>query len=116
MKNSAQKYTTSEKADLHDIVMPLLQAMYHQFQELSKKKPDAVLNNSKVKTVNRLLDSCRKVLESEQTLEFLDLLDEDNIPQNSDVVLMLSQYVAAMNQFHSTYYGRDEMGHRRWFI
>ena len=35
----------------------------------------------------------------------LDLLDEDDVPQNGDVVLMLSQYVAAMEQFHAVYFG-----------
>ncbi len=116
MKNSNQKYTTSEKADLHDVVMPLLDAMHQEFKELSKKKPDSILSVSKVQTVNRLLESCRKVLELEQSLQFLDLVDADNIPQNSDVVLMLSQYVVAMKQFRSNYSGWDEIEKsNRWF-
>lgn len=108
MKNfDRQKDTTLEKANLHDVVMPLLSAMHQEFKELSKKKPDSVLSLSKVQIVNRLLESCRKVLELEQSLQFLDLINEDEIPQNSDVVLMLSQYVAAMNQFKSTYHVWD---------
>lgn len=114
MKNSDQKQTTRERADLHEVVMPLLTAMNQEFKELSKKKPDAVLSVGKVQTVNRLLESCRKVLESEKSLQFLDLIDEDNIPQNSDVVLMLSQYVAAMRQFRSNYYGWNGVEHS-WF-
>ncbi|BAY59238.1 hypothetical protein NIES2135_61150 (plasmid) [Leptolyngbya boryana NIES-2135] len=103
-----------EKANLHDTVMPLLEAMHQEFKELSKKKPDSVLSLTKVKTVNRLLNSCRKILESEQSIQFLDTLDEDNIPQNSDVVLTLSQYVAAMAQFKSSHYGWDGVK-ERWF-
>lgn len=113
-KKSDQKYTTNEKKGLHEVVTPLLKAMHQEFKELSKKKSDAVLSVSKVQTVNRLLESCRKVLEEELSLQFLDLFDEDNIPQNSDVVLMLSQYVAAMDQFESTYYGFDGL-ESRWF-
>src|SRR5512145_3136947 len=47
-------------------------------------------------SVNRLLKKCRETLHGEDSLDFLDVLDEDALPQNSDVVLMLSQYVAAM--------------------
>jgi hypothetical protein len=114
MENLNQKYTTSGKSNLYETVKPLLLAMYEEFKELSKKKPDSVLNISKVKIVNRLLESCRKVLKDEQSIQFLDLIDEDNIPQNSDVVLMLSQYVAAMGEFRSTYYNWNGI-EQQWF-
>lgn len=114
MRKPDQKHTSREKSELHEVTMPLLKAMNLEFKELSKKKPEAVLSKSKVKIINRLLDSCRKVLDSEQSLNYLDLMDEDDVPQNSDVVLMLSQYVAAMQQFESTYYGWDGTEHR-WF-
>jgi hypothetical protein len=117
MKKKGEQCTSREKADLHEITMPLLKAMHSEFKELSRKKPEAVLSISKVKIANRLLESCRKVLDSEASLNYLDLIEEDEVPQNSDVVLMLSQYVAAMQQFKSTYYGRDDIEHEyRWFI
>jgi len=50
------------------------------------------------------LTKCQEVLEAEASIDYLDVLDEDDVPQNSDVVLTLSQYVAAMQQFRSTYY------------
>ncbi|WP_448269051.1 hypothetical protein [Nostoc sp. DSM 114159] len=53
------------------------------------------------------------LLDSETSLDYLDLIDEDDIPQNSDVVLMLSQYLAAMKQFKSAYYAWDA-SKRRW--
>jgi hypothetical protein len=40
--------------------MPLLAAMFREFQEASKKKPDAVLNKRKVQIVNRLLHDDRR--------------------------------------------------------
>ena len=40
------KFTTAEKAENHDNLMPLLNSMYHEFQELSKKKPDGVLKQA----------------------------------------------------------------------
>ncbi|MEA5469417.1 hypothetical protein [Spirulina sp. 06S082] len=107
MKDSSQQYTTQEKVALYQLVRPFLEDMTDEFKELSKKKPDTALSINKVKMVNRLLESCRKVLEEEKSLQFLDLIDEDNIPQNSDVVLMLSQYVVAMGKFRSNYYDTE---------
>ena len=49
-------YTTQEKADTHDTMTPLLEAMYSEFKELSKKKPDSAVSKNKIKIVNRLLE------------------------------------------------------------
>ena len=43
-------------------------------------------------------------MEGEATHAYLDLLDEDDLPQNSDVVLILGQAVAAMEAFKDRYY------------
>lgn len=111
----AKFYTTKEKAQTHDIMTPLLEAMYAEFKELSKKKPDAAVSKSKIKIVNRLLERVKTVLSDEESIEFLDMLDEDDVPQASDVTLILSQYVAAMNAFHGKHYGWDGSNHI-WFI
>lgn len=106
--------TTSDKATTHDTTMPLLDSMYLEFKELSKKKPDAAVNKSKINIANRLLTKVRTVLNDEESIDFLDLLDEDDVPQVSDVTLILSQYVAAMKEFHMKYHGWDGSEHR-WF-
>ena len=97
--------TTAEKASLHDTTMPLLVAMFDEFKELSKKKPDAAVSKSKLKLANRLLAKVREVLTDEDSLQFLDLLEEDDVPQVSDVTLVFSQYVAAMKAFQGRHYG-----------
>lgn len=108
-------YTTKEKAQNHDTTMPLLEAMYSEFKELSKKKPDSAVSKSKIKITNRLLEKVRTVLEDSTSIEFLDLLDEDDIPQVSDVTLILSQYVASMEAFRKRHYGYYE-GEHKWVI
>ena len=106
--------TTSDKAATHDTTMPLLYSMYSEFKELSKKKPDAAVSKSKINIANRLLTKVRTVLNDEESIDFLDLLDEDDVPQVSDVTLILSQYVAAMREFHRKYHGWDG-SEDRWF-
>lgn len=109
-----QLFTTLDNVSIHDTTMPLLQAMYLEFKELSKKKPDAVVSKSKINITNRLLEKVRVVLCDEDSIDFLDLLNEDDVPQSSDVTLILSQYVAAMKAFHDKYYGWDGSDHS-WF-
>jgi hypothetical protein len=104
--------TTRERAESWEIAMPLLEAMYLEFKELGKKKPDGVVGESKIRITNRLLAKCREVLEVESVLQFLDLLEKDNMPQNSDVVLSLSQYVAAMKAFRNEYWRFNGLEHK----
>ena len=101
--------TTKKKVESYEVAMPLLNAIYDEFKAFSKKKPDGALSKNKIAVVNRLLEKCRAVLQSEPSFEFLDLFDEDDLPQNSDVVLMLSQYVAAMQLFKEAYWRWDNL-------
>lgn len=103
MVRDARVRTTKAKVESYAVLMPLLKAMYGEFKEFSKRKPEAVQSKRKVELVNRLLRECRSLLEAEQSVRFLDLLDEDDLPQNSDLTLVLSQYVAAMEQFSEVY-------------
>lgn len=114
-RGQSQARTTRDKADKHDALVPLLKAMHREFQDLSKKKHDAAVNKGKIGIFNRLLKEILTILEEEPQRQFLDLLEEDDIPQNSDVVLVLSQYCAAMDQFHDKYFGQDEDYVQRWF-
>lgn len=112
-----QQFTTSDLAKKHETTMPLLKSMYGEFKELSKKKPEAAISKNKIIIVNRLLEAVRKVLEGEESIAFLDLLDEDDVPQTSDVTLILSQYVASMNGFEAKYYGYSPPeGGSIWFV
>ncbi len=98
--------TTKEKVEIYITIAPLLEAMFNEFKELSKKKPDGAVNKNKIKIVNRLLVKCKDLLQDENVIDYLDIIDEDDVPQNSDIVLMLSQYNAAMEQYLAKYYDR----------
>lgn len=108
-----QDTTTVERVTQYNALMPLLEAMVREFRELAKKKPDGALNKRKVDMVNRLLKDVLTIVENEPNRPYLDLLDEDDMPQNSDVVLILSQYEAAMKAFHARYYGFHD-GQYQW--
>src|SRR5918992_443750 len=103
-KETMQETTTKEKVQVYETTAPLLSAMYREIQELSKKKPDATLNSNKVKLINRLLADIKEMLSHEPDSKYLDMIDDQDLPQYSDIVLILSQYSATMSRFEERYY------------
>lgn len=107
---------TAEQAATYDRLVPMLEAAHREMTELSKKKQDGIVNELKIKMLNRLLTQLGKIIEYDPSHGFVDMLDEDTLPQNSDVVLILSQWKAALSQFHKKHYGFDgTTGKNRWF-
>lgn len=97
----------SDSVEKYNMLNPLLNSMYGEIKELSAKKQDLILNKVKVTMINRILRQIKGLLRDQPTAEFIDLLDEDTLPSNSDAVLVLSQYQSAMKQFLNRYYRRD---------
>lgn len=100
MKSNSTKYqTTDEQIRLYETITPLLTAAYSELKELSKKKQEDSLNIGKVKMINRLLLKAKDILKKEPTNEYLDILDEEELPTNSDAVLIVSQFISALSTF-----------------
>lgn len=70
-----------------------------EVSELSKKRPNDPLNKFKLKFINTTLSRLNKILKSDRPFEGFDEFDIDDLPSNSDVVLLLSQYAAAVHRF-----------------
>lgn len=114
-----KQWPTKEQVNKFDLLYPLLIAIYTEMQEWAKRKPHESLNPLKVKIINKRLEHIKDVLVSEPTLEFLDLLDDAMLPSNSDAVLIISQYKAAMDQFKQNYQSKDDFsfgGGSHWNI
>lgn len=117
----AKKQTSKTLPSESDIVKyemleKLLNASFIEMKEFSKKKPDELLNKFKVTSLNRILGPIKELLNSEPTISFLDLLDEDTIPSYSDSILIIAQFQAAMSQFKRTYNGKTtQYGSHKWF-
>jgi hypothetical protein len=104
---------TRQMTDQHDMLYPILLSVFEEFRELSKKKQDGALNETKVKMTNRILREVKELLKDDPAIRFLDLLDEETMQTNSDAVMIVAQFKAAMDQFKSKYFGIED-GHRKW--
>ncbi len=73
-----------------------LESLHDEISLLSKKSPTDGLNKFKLKFINTVLESANKLLGQKKPFEGFTVFDEDELPNNSDVTLILSQYLSCM--------------------
>ncbi len=96
--------TTREKVAEYEASHDVFGSLLDEVKELSKKKPDATMNASKVKIVNRVLQNLLMVLEGQPDAKYLEALDDDDLPQVSDAVLVMVQFKSALESFKGKHY------------
>lgn len=97
---------TEEQVEEFRMLSQLLGSIYLEMKEFSKKKPDEPLNKFKVKNVNRVLEPVKNILILEPTNMFLDIMDDESLPTNSDAILVIGQFQASMERFQKKYTGK----------
>src|SRR3989338_7152861 len=103
-KNKDIYLPTAEEVDKFERLSPLLDSIYEEMKEFSKKKPEELLNSLKVNMINKVLTQVKDFLAKDPNIEFLELLDDSTLPSNSDTVLIIGQFRAILNQFKSRFY------------
>lgn len=88
--------------DIFEKLSGQLLSIYEEISLLSKKSPNDAVNKFKLKFVNNLISQSNAFLsEKYKPFEDFDNFDEDDIPQNSDVVFILSQYLQCFEKQRS---------------
>ena len=117
MSNHTSQSTTREKAKAYDSFFEVFSHLYRELKALGSKKPMETLSKNKVEIINRLLEDIREVMEEEPEYKYLDVLDDEMLPQYSDAILVLSQYEGALKSFKERYFGYDRSRFEyRWNI
>lgn len=96
--------TTDEKVEAYEASIEVFGGLLSEMRELSKKKPDASMSAMKVRLVNRVLEPLRDALNNEPEGKFLDLLDDEALPQVSDAVLVMVQFERAARSYRARYH------------
>lgn len=81
-------------------LQPQLKSAYDEITLLSKKSPTEPLNKFKLKFINSMLVRANNILQNEYRPfpgEF-DLFNEDDMPNNSDVVFIFSHYLTSLEK------------------
>ena len=107
-KNIRNASITDEQIKLYGTVFPLMKSIYSEIKDFSKKKQDDSVSLYKVKVINRLLVKAKEILKEELSIDYLDILEEDDLPSMGDAVLIVSQYISALEKFHLDHFHRDD--------
>lgn len=97
-----------------NLLAKLLGGLYAELSSLAKKQPDALTNAFKTSRVNRVLSPLKQIMASEDSTQYLDLLQEADDGQAngkgrstySDAVIIMSQYKTACDEFRLKYFNK----------
>jgi len=96
----------SEKMTLHGVedfeaLFGQIQVLYDEILTLSKKSPNDCFNVFKINLVNGIVKEANAYFEKHKKnlpIAGFNLFDLDKLPSNSDVVLVLSQYLQSLEK------------------
>lgn len=79
-----------------------VQGLHSEISMLAKKSPNDGLNKFKLKFVNRCLADANELLRKKyMPFEEFAQFDENELPTNSDVTMILFQYIEQIERFRS---------------
>jgi len=90
-----------KEVELFDKTYAQMEALYTEIASLSKKSPTDGVNKFKLKFINKVLGEANNLLkEKYKPFEDFEVFEEDDLPTNSDVIMILSQYLGCMEELH----------------
>jgi len=89
-----------------------LQGLYEDLSGFATKKPDDAINTFKVKLINQVIKRANSLLSKRKPFNDFSQFEVDNLPSNSDVVVMISQYLNSLEKLRADNIERDR---RDWF-
>ncbi|MBK7573632.1 MAG: hypothetical protein IPI10_19300 [Bacteroidetes bacterium] len=102
--------TEKEVSDFEKI-QAQLESLHSEISTLTKKSSNDALNKFKLKFVNQTLDEANRIL-GKKYIPFSDFekFDDNDLPTNSDVTMMLGQYLNCMEKFRSDNIYKENYG------
>lgn len=90
---------TSENVIQFKKVLSQINGLYKEIGLLSKKNPNDAVNKFKLTFINQTIKESNDLLGQElKPYASFDIFGDDTTPTTSDVVMILEQYIAALNR------------------
>lgn len=91
-----------DSVDIFEKLSGQLISVYEEASLLSKKSPNDAVNKFKLKFVNKLISESNEYLSDKyKPFDDFNYFEEDDVPQNSDVVFILSQYLQCFEKLRA---------------
>ena len=105
---------TNAEAEALERLVGQLNGLHSEISQLAKKSPNDALNAFKLKLVNNVVASANEILtHGYRPFTDFEKFDLDEMPTNSDVTLILAQYMEQAERFRSDNLIKDAYG--IWF-
>lgn len=79
-----------------------LEGLHSEISQLAKKSPNDGLNKFKLKLVNKVISDGNAILQGGyRPFDDFEQFEEDDLPTNSDVTMIISQYIEQTERFRS---------------
>lgn len=83
-------------------VIGQMEGLHNEIGALAKKSPNDGLNKFKLKFVNSSLSLANELLgRNYKPFDDFSVFDEDDVPSNSDVTMIVSQYLEAIERYRA---------------
>lgn len=93
---------TEDEVESLEKITGQLKALHSEISILTRKSPNDSPNSFKLRIINSIIERANQVFGSKYTpLDDFDGFDLDDMPSNSDVVIILSQYLEEAERFRS---------------
>lgn len=100
---------TSDDVEELERLIVQLGGMHTEISQLAKKSPNDALNAFKLKLVNKVIAAGNAILpKGYRPFEDFGQFDSDDMPTNSDVTLILSQYMEQAERYRSDHVVYEE--------
>lgn len=107
---------TKQEVDTFEKLQAQLQGLQNEISVLSKKSQNDALNKFKLKFVNRILVDANKLLgDSYKPFDDFEIFEDDDMPTNSDVGMMLTQYLNCFEKLRSDNVKKQDSYPQHWF-
>ncbi len=91
-----------EQIDKFEKVQNQLEGLIAEVTNLAKKSPNDAVNKFKLRFINEIISGANDILGKEyKPLETFEKFEEDDLPSNSDVTFILSQYLGCFEKLRS---------------
>ncbi|MDF0659278.1 MULTISPECIES: hypothetical protein [unclassified Rhizobium] len=91
-----------EEVEALEKLIGQLEGLHSEISQLAKKSPNDGLNKFKLKLVNKVIADGNALLQGRyRPFDDFELFEEDDLPTNSDVTMIISQYIEQSERFRS---------------
>ena len=108
---------TQKEIDIYEELRPKIASVRDTIKALSSKKPDEILNLFKIRRINILIGQANSLLKDVKPYNDFDTFEEDELPSNSDVLLIIELYLESFHRYwiNNSTHGSWDM-EREWNI